>query len=263
MRRVIPLGLAALGLMLAVPGVARAADLSKDEVEQVLRLADEQRSNDGDFKAVIALRHHRRSGPPVNQELLVYRRDSQKRMVLLFTKPKVDAGRGYLETEHNVFFYDPSVGRWERHSLRDRVNGTDARTEDFSQPPMSESYSVAYEGSDELGKAKVATRRLKLTAKPGVEVAFPTVKLWIDKNACPVKREDYALSGKLIRTSYSTQWKKVFSSSKKGDFWYPEKMVIYDELEQPNKTEITFLGIDLDPLEPNIFTKAWLESRSR
>ena len=34
-------------------------------------------------------------------------------------------------------------------------------------------------------------------------------------------------------------------------------------LEKDKKTTIVMQQVDLDPLDPNIFTKAWLESKSR
>jgi hypothetical protein len=72
-----------------------------------------------------------------------------------------------------------------------------------------------------------------------------------------------ALSGRLMRTSYYPRWRKVYSESKKGDVWYPEEMRFFDEVEKGNATMILVKEIDLRALEANIFTKAWLESKSR
>jgi hypothetical protein len=45
--------------------------------------------------------------------------------------------------------------------------------------------------------------------------------------------------------------------------WYPEEMRFYDEVEKANSTLILVKSVDMRPLEANLFTKAWLESKSR
>ncbi len=47
------------------------------------------------------------------------------------------------------------------------------------------------------------------------------------------------------------------------DVWYPEEMRFYDEVEKANSTLILVKSVDMRPLAPNLFTKAWLESKSR
>ena len=100
--------------------------------------------------------------------------------------------------------------------------------------------------------------------RPGVDVAFPRIRLWIDAASGNVlKRQELALSGRLMRTSYCPKWKKIFSQSKAADVWFPEEMRFYDEVEKANSTLILIQTVDLRALEANIFTKAWLESQSR
>jgi hypothetical protein len=40
-------------------------------------------------------------------------------------------------------------------------------------------------------------------------------------------------------------------------------MRFFDEIEKGNSTLVLIKEIDLRPLEANLFTKAWLEARSR
>jgi hypothetical protein len=97
-----------------------------------------------------------------------------------------------------------------------------------------------------------------------VDVAFPVIKLWVDKETRNVlKRQEFALSGKLLRTSYYPKWKKVYSESRKADIYYPQEIRLFDEVEKANQTLILIKSVDLRPLEANLFTKAWLESKSR
>jgi hypothetical protein len=90
------------------------------------------------------------------------------------------------------------------------------------------------------------------------------VRLWVDEATVNVlKRQELALSGRLMRTVYQPRWKRIFSPSKQGDVWYPEEIRMFDEIEKGNSTLILIKEIDLRSLEANLFTKAWLESRSR
>ena len=61
----------------------------------------------------------------------------------------------------------------------------------------------------------------------------------------------------------SEKWEKKFSESKGEDIYFPKEIRIYDEIEKGNRSVIVIQKVDLRPLEKNIFTKAWLESKSR
>ncbi|MEQ8980403.1 MAG: outer membrane lipoprotein-sorting protein, partial [Deltaproteobacteria bacterium] len=105
---------------------------------------------------------------------------------------------------------------------------------------------------------------LELKAKKGVDVAYPVLHMWIDAaTGNMLKRQDFALSGRLMRTTYYPKWKKVFSESKGSEVYYPEQIRIFDEVEKGNKTTVVITSVDLKSLDANIFTKAWLESKSR
>ena len=44
---------------------------------------------------------------------------------------------------------------------------------------------------------------------------------------------------------------------------FAQEIRIYDEVEKANSTLVIIKSVDLHPLPENIFTKAWLESKSR
>ncbi len=182
--------------------------------------------------------------------------------MFLFTKPRAEAGKGYLRIDKNLWLYDPAVGRWERRTERERIGGTDTRRGDLDESRLVEEYDATFEADEKLGVYDV--HRILLVVKPGMDVAFPKVRLWVDKATLNVlKRQELALSGRLMRTAYYPRWKKLFSPSKGADVWYPEEMRLFDEIEKGNSTLILIKEIDLRPLAANLFTKAWLESKSR
>jgi len=250
-------------LLLALAGVARpAAALSDPELAKVVATIDERQRNSGDWKALCYMEAKEKGKTDVVYELLVYRRDEDDKQMFLFTKPKAEAGKGYLRLDKNLWLYDPSVGRWERRTEREKIGGTDTRRGDLDESRLVEEYDAKWLGDEKLGVFDV--HKLELTVKPGVDVAFPVVRMWVDKATINVlKRQELALSGKLMRTNYYPKWKKIYSESKKADVWFPEEIRIYDEIEKGNQTLILIKEVDLRPLEANMFTKAWLESKSR
>jgi hypothetical protein len=90
------------------------------------------------------------------------------------------------------------------------------------------------------------------------------LELWLDKaTGNTLKRQDFALSGRLMRTTYYPEWMKQFSPSKKAEVYTPKEIRIFDEVEKGNSTTIVMQSVDLNSLDDSIFTKAWLESKSR
>ncbi len=246
----------------AVLAAAPARALTQAETDAVVKLVDQRQRSSGDYKALCYMESKEKDKTDVVYELLVYRRQAEEKLMLLFTKPKSEAGKGYLRLEKNLWLYDPSTGKWERRTERERIGGTDTRRGDLDESRLSEEYAARWEADERLGT--YTAHRILLEVKEGVDVAFPRLRLWVDAaNGNVLKRQDMALSGRLMRTSYYPRWRKVFSESKGDDVWFPEEMRIYDEVEKANSTLILIREIDLRSLPANMFTKAWLESKSR
>ena len=239
---------------------ARALD--EKQTADLVRLVDERQRNTGDYACTSFIDQKDRDGSNKAFEARVFRRDADDKWMILFTKPKTEGGKGYLRLEKNLFLYEPALGKWERQTERASIAGTNSRREDFDESRLAEEYAAKFVGDEALGKFKV--HRLKLTAKPGVEVASPLLELWVDQESKNIlKRQEFALSGKLLRTSYYPAWEKMFSKSKSADVFVPREIRVFDEVEKGNSTVIVLKDVKLDPLDANMFTKAWIESQSR
>jgi outer membrane lipoprotein-sorting protein len=252
------LAAAALVAALALP----AAALTQAETDALVKLVDQRQRSSGDYKALCYMESKEKDKTDVVYELVVYRREAEEKLMLLFSKPKSEAGKGYLRLDKNLWLYDPATGKWERRTERERIGGTDTRRGDLDESRLGEEYDARFEADEKLGA--YSAHKLLLTVKEGVDVAFPRIRLWIDAATGNVlKRQELALSGRLMRTGYYPKWKKIFSESKGADVWFPEEMRFYDEVEKANSTLILIRQVDLRPLSPNMFTKAWLEAKSR
>lgn len=255
--------LACVGLW-PVHGRAESAPpaYSKAQLVDLLKGVDDRQRNQGDWRSEVYIEQKEKGKVAVVYDALVFRRSEDQRFIILFTQPKSSAGQGYLRVDKNLWFYDPSVGKWERRTERERIGGTSSRRSDFDESRLAEEYDPELIGEEKLGAYNAVVLNLK--GKPGIDLAFPVVKLWLDKDTKNVlKRQEFALSGRLLRTSYYPKWKKIYSESRKADVWYPQEIRFYDEVEKENSTLILIKSVDLRALEANLFTKAWLESKSR
>lgn len=248
-------------MLLALVLSAFAAPSSADLVG-MLKQVDDRQMNNGDYKSLVFIERKEREKSDLVYQAVIYRRDQDDKLVILFLKPDAEAGKGYLRVDANLFMYDPTVGKWERRTERERIGGTDSQRSDFDQSRLAEEYTPVYVGEEKLGKYTV--HHLKLDDKAGVDVAWPVVELWLDTATGNVlKRQDFAESGRLMRSTYYPEWRKVYSESKKADVYFPREVRILDEVEKGNATTVVIQEVDLHTLQDSIFTKAWLEAKSR
>jgi len=111
-----------LAIVLGLVQVAQAA-LSKEEMVKLLATIDDRQTNGGDYKTLAYIEQKQHGKDDLLYEAVVYRRDADDKLMILFLKPKAEAGKGYLRLDKNLFMYDPSVGKWERRTERERIGG--------------------------------------------------------------------------------------------------------------------------------------------
>ncbi len=232
------------------------------QLRQMLLTIDDRQQNSGDWTSLVFIEQKEQGKSDLVYEAVIYRRDVTDKLAILFTKPQSEAGKGYLRLDDNLFFYDPAVGQWERRTDRERIGGTGSNRQDFDQSRLAEEYDPTWIETAPLGKYTV--EHVKLAVKTGVDVAYPGVELWIDQATGNIlKRQDFSLSAKLMRTTFYPQWNKMFSPSKNAEVYFPKEIRIYDEVQTGNTTTVVMQSVDLDSLDDAIFTKAWLEAKSR
>ncbi|RYZ53742.1 MAG: outer membrane lipoprotein-sorting protein [Proteobacteria bacterium] len=258
-------------LSLALLSAGKALALNEEETKKLVGVIDEKQRNTGDYNSTVIIEEWEKAKDPKAKEpyelkkafeARTYRRDADDQLIILFSKPKAEAGKGYLRKEKTLLLYEPALGKWERQTERASIGGTGSRRDDFDESRLSEEYTAKWIGDEKLGKFNV--NRIKLTGKAGIDLAAPVLELWIDSASQNIlKREEAALSGKLMRRMLYPSWEKMFSKSKGSDVYVPKEMYVYDLLEGEKLTKIRLQNVNLDPLEKNMFTKAWIETQSR
>ena len=253
-------------LMLIGPSLALAAAppvaLNDAEMLALLKTIDARQRNSGDYRASVYIEQRQKDKEDLVYEATVLRRDDDDKLIILFSRPKSEAGKGYLRLDKNLFFFDPTVGKWERRTERERIGGTNSQRSDFDESRLAIEYTPRYVGDEKLGA--FAVQHLELKAKEGVDVAYPLLQLWVDSQTSNIlKRQEFALSGRLMRTSYYPKWDKQYSEDKKQEVYFPQEIRVFDEIEKGTSTTVVIRQVELKPLDANLFTKAWLETQSR
>ncbi len=184
-----------------------------------------------------------------------FRRDGNDSFLILFLEPESQLGQGYLRVDENLWFYDPESRKFNRTSMKENLQGTDAKNSDFGTSSLSTDYAVSSWAEGKLGAYDVWIVELKATNDEAT-YAFKKISV-AKKGGLLLKSEDYSLSKRLLRTAYYTSYVQSGAS-------YVADVVLYvDALVKGKKTRITMTEISVAPLPDTVFTKAYVERVNR
>ena len=223
--------------------------------QQLLKSIDKRMSFSSDYKGTVRMREIRKDGVERALEMLVYRRDKTKDLLFVLTQPRSLAGGGYLRVDMNLWEYNPLVGQWQRTTRRANIASTITCESDFDRSRLDEDYTAKEEGEEFIDGT--AYRKLLLTARPDVDITFPLLRIWVDPDHNIVKRIGYSPSGRVLRTDIIRSYQRLKDPAS-GEYVYHFKEVLEFEEEEGTKIIVDYGGVELAPLSPNIFTKAWL-----
>lgn len=196
-------------------------------------------------------------------EAIMYRRDKSSQWTILITGPIREKGKGYLQTDGTIWFYDPSDRRFTFTSAKDKFQNTNANNSDFAPQFYYRDYQIEAAQDVKLGAMDCVL--FTLNAKVD-SVDYPKLKLWVTKNDGLVrKKEDYSLSGQLLRTTAIPSYQIVENGGKK--YSVPVSMLIMDNLRgkriggkmQYERTQISIANVSFSKVDNVVYTKPYLE----
>jgi len=248
-----------------VCGILLAGSAFADtDYKKLLQKIDSQVSFlDSDFSAEIVMRTTKPGEGVSERTVGLFRRDREEKYVMLLLKPDNDKGKGYLKIGNNLWLYETVPTRhFTVTSAKDRFQNSNARNSDFTRSTLAEDYSVVSESKEKLGPFDTTVLNLEAIHD---DVTFAKTKLWITSDNLVRKKEDYSLSGQLLRTSAMPSYQEF-----KGRF-IPKKVTIIDALMgktlngvfKNEVTEYTMGKLSTDPLPSLIFTQTYLEKNSQ
>ena len=96
---------------------------------------------------------------------------------------------------------------------------------------------------------------LELTVKPGQEIEYPRVHMWVDKKSQQPTKIDFAdQSGKVLKTAEYFDY-----HIDGGTHWGPSKVIVTDHRRNDHKSEIVFTSTKLNQgLKDDFFTQRTL-----
>ncbi|MDH7483407.1 MAG: outer membrane lipoprotein-sorting protein [Spirochaetales bacterium] len=224
--------------------------------QEILRELDNLGNFSGkDFSAIFTIVTQKPGQKDTVTQARIFRRDTKKQFLILVLLPEVNKGQGYLREEDNVWFYDPSSRKFSFSSIKENLQDTKAKNSDFTASSLENDYTVTSMKEGVLGKYAVWI--LDLKAKTN-EVAYERIVLYVRKDRTMLlKREDYSVNGRLMRTTAYPKYVEL-----EGKL-LPAQILIVDEINKGEKSQITMTEQSVAPIPDRVFTKAFLEQVSR
>ena len=239
----------------------------KAEYEALLKKAENNTAfYETDFKGSYTVVQNKPGEGQNVTEAIMYRRDKTGAWTILVTGPAKEKGKGYLQFDSNIWFYDPADKRFTFTSAKDKFQNTNANNSDFAPQHYARDYSI--ESAEEVTLGKMNCVLFTLKAKVD-SVDYPMLKLWITKNDGFVrKKEDYSLSGQKLRTTAIPSYQLVKAGGK--SYSIPVSMLIQDNLKgkkisgkvQYEQTQITIRNVEFAKVPDTVYTKPYLEMMS-
>lgn len=251
-------------LMSASAGLFALSDAEK--IDLLKRAEDNTAFYETDFKGNYTVVQNKPGEGKSLTKAIMYRRDKTSSWTILVTEPSSEKGKGYLQFDNNIWFFDPADRRFTFTNAKDKFQNTNANNSDFAPQHYSRDYDIESSEETLLGKMECVLYTLKANNN---SVDYPMLKLWITKNDGLVrKKEDYSLSGQKLRTTAIPSYQMIKTDAR--DYYVPVSMKIQDNLRgkkisgkvQYEETQITITNVVFEKAPDSVYTKPYLEMMS-
>ncbi|PKL09161.1 MAG: outer membrane lipoprotein-sorting protein [Spirochaetae bacterium HGW-Spirochaetae-7] len=243
------LRVAVLGIALA--SIAATGAFAQDVpriIAELDRLGDFSGS---DFAAIYTIVSQKPGEKDSVSQVRMFRRDDKKQFTLLVILPEVNKGQGYLREDDNVWFYDPTSRKFSFSSIKENIQNSEAKNSDLVRKSILEDYQVV--GSKEGMLGKIAVWIIDLKARTN-DVSYERVVMHVRKDKTMLlKEEDFSVSGRLMRTTLFPKYVEISGRL------MPSQILIIDELNPGERSQMTMTEQSLAGLPDKVFTKAFLE----
>jgi outer membrane lipoprotein-sorting protein len=158
-----------------------------------------------------------------------------------------------VEDKDTMYVYLPGFQKVRRvgtHVKNQTFMGSDFSYEDMSITRYGAVYDAKLIGQDDK------QWEIELAVKPGVEIEYPRVKMWVlKKEHQPSKIEFQDASGKTLKTEEFKDYK-----TDGANHYGPSSLTVTDHRRNNHKSEIIFTGVKLNTgLKDDLFTQRSLQ----
>ncbi|MFW5799982.1 MAG: outer membrane lipoprotein-sorting protein, partial [Spirochaetota bacterium] len=149
--------LSLISIVLFTSNLIFSQNSSPIDVDKAIEEIDNKLTTNSDFSAntdITSKRPDKNTGKMEKKVTsgTLYRDDDEDKFLFIFTSPKVDAGKGYLYIDDNLWFYDPSSGEFAKKTVSESIGDSNSRSRDLEKSKLSETYEFKYLGEDKIGK---------------------------------------------------------------------------------------------------------------
>lgn len=237
--------------------------LSTNEAKTLLQKVDTSTNFSGyDFTADYAIVQDVPGQGKSIMAAKIHRRDTISAYTILMTEPQKDKGKAYLQRDNTIWFFDPADKKFTSTSAKDNFQNTNVQQKDFAPQAFSNDYSIAEAKKEKLGSLDVVCFHLKAKTN---QADYPIVKIWVSEDGLLRKKEEYSLSGQLLRSTAIPSYQKVRSNN--IERFLPVAMLIVDNLRGKKidgkmdyeKTQVSIKNVSFEKLSDLVYTKQYLE----
>jgi outer membrane lipoprotein-sorting protein len=209
-----------------------------------------------DYSAVLTIVTQKPNEKDALIQVKLFRRDAHDQIVWIMQKPESQKGQGFLKVDENIWMYDPESGKFSHSTMKEQIQNSKAKSSDLKRTSYVADYDIADTAEGVLGRYPVWVLTLK--AKND-EVSYQSLKLSIRKDKPLVlKEEDFSVSNRLMRTVlFPPTYIELAGRT------IPSQMLINDELNKGEKSEVTISDVSVAPLPDATFSKAFLDQSSK
>lgn len=236
----------------AVPATTGPA-VGKADFDALLAQIDAVgRFDNADFSGVFTIVTERPGKDQTLSQIRMFRRDSKEQFLILVLKPEADKGTGYLQEGDNLWMYDPVSRRFNHTSMKEALADSKAQNSDFDMDDTVADYYIEHADEGNVGKFPVWILTLKARHS---EVAYDKIRIFVRKDRPLVlKQEEMSVNGRIMRTTLYPRYTEISTGK-----YFPSQMLILDEINKGEKSQITMTELSTAALPDRIFTKAFLE----
>jgi outer membrane lipoprotein-sorting protein len=249
MRKIFKAAIAAvIAITVALPAAAETVDF-----EALLKQVDAATTfKNQDFSAVFTIVTDKPGKKQQVSQIRMFRRDAKDQSLILIQLPEADKGQGYLMDGDNLQFYDPTSRKFNHTSMKDALGDSEAQNGDLKKNSTLDDYKIQATSEGTLGKIPVWIIELKAKSS---DVSYDQLRLYVRKDKpLTLKQEFLSLNGRLMRTIFYPKYAEVAAGK-----YFPSQMLVVDEINKGEKSQMTMSEISIDPLPDKVFTKAFLE----
>lgn len=240
------------GIVSSSAQAEEAADESAFAQEILLR-ADRIRFPEKAFRVDVTITT---SAPDTEPDERAYRILSKgnNRTLVQTTAPAIDRDQILLMRDHELWAFLPDLSQPIRLPLSQRLTGQVANG-DLARANFVGDYTPKI-----LRKEKIDGETYHVLQLDAVDnwVTYRRVLYWVNaRNHRPYKAEFYALSGRLLKTSYYQEFRNLGGETR------PTRLVVEDALRHGNRSVLEYSNMVERDLPDKIFTKDYLKKLSR